>query len=194
VIRRFKSNKGFTLIELVVVVAIIIVITALSLPSLLNSMATIRLRSAAQNLAGILQQARVRATHDNAVVGLGCTPFNVAIDTCTQTFLVDKAGNQLTNPVQIQLPQNVSYTTSPPATISDAAVGFTKTTAPGAQPFFNARGVPCQFNAGTCQTTVAGGGNANFVFYLTGPSGLAAVSVSPAGRVKVWSYSSSKWQ
>lgn len=186
VIRRFKSKKGFTLMELVVVLAIVILITALSLPSFLNAMANIRLRTAAQNLAGILQQARMRATHDNAVVGLGCTPFNVAIDTCTQTFLVDKAGNQLANPGQIQLPQTVSYTTNPSASMAKADVGFTAA-APGTQPFFNPRGVPCTLNAGTCQ-------GAGFVFYLTGPSGLAAVSVSPAGRVKVWSYSSTKWK
>src|SRR5262245_40946112 len=110
-VRRMKNmNKGFTLIELVVVVAMIIVITALTLPSLMNSMNAIRLRSQAQSLAGLFQQVRIQAAKDNNIYGLGCAPQTNGIDSCNQVFPVARDGaTQLPGSPTLQYAQNLSF-------------------------------------------------------------------------------------
>ena len=56
---------GFSLIELLVVVTILAVLAAISVPLLLNAVHTVRLRGAGTDFSGILQQARMRAVQDD---------------------------------------------------------------------------------------------------------------------------------
>ncbi len=65
-------------------------------------------------------------------------------------------------------------------------------------PSFNARGLPCVVSGSLCNTS-AGGAPVGFLYFLEGQqafkgTGWAAVSVSPAGRVKVWVWSGKSWQ
>ena len=57
--------RGFTLVELLIVVAIALTVAAVALPSVLNSIYNVRLRAAANEVAGLLQQAHFRAIRDN---------------------------------------------------------------------------------------------------------------------------------
>ena len=57
--------SGFSLIELLIVIAIIMVVAAMATPNVMNAINNIRLRGSAGDVAGLLQQCRQAALHDN---------------------------------------------------------------------------------------------------------------------------------
>ncbi len=60
-----RYASGFSLVELMVVIAIVGVISAFSIPSYIASMPKRRLRAATKELYGIMQQARLIAVREN---------------------------------------------------------------------------------------------------------------------------------
>jgi hypothetical protein len=100
---------------------------------------------------------------------------------------------RLSTDLQAEWEAPVKMMTSPsgpgaPATISTAVLGFTPETT---VPSFNTRGLPCKFSGGTCT-------NEGFLYYFKdtsrqGSKGWAALSISPAGRIKKWFWTGAKW-
>src|ERR1700746_2717292 len=58
---RKRPARGFTAVELMVTVAIIIITVAMAIPLIQNATRTFRLRSAVASLNGAIQQARYQA-------------------------------------------------------------------------------------------------------------------------------------
>jgi len=63
-------ERGFSLIELLVVVAIVAIMAAISLPAIASYIKNYEIRGAAQGVAGGLQQARQRAISRNVNLGV----------------------------------------------------------------------------------------------------------------------------
>ena len=71
-----KKTSGFTLIELMVVVALVAILAALAAPSFLTQIANQRVSSAAQDLQSLLQLARSEAIYkrtESSFTGAGNT-------------------------------------------------------------------------------------------------------------------------
>lgn len=195
-----RSKAGFSLTELVVVLAIILVVSGLSLPSISRTIDKARLNSAAQQVASIYQQGRIRATQDNnyyilPVSAAGVQPSQVCLD-------LDGNGVCSANEPQAQLPPEVSIDNRGiPVDIDPVTLGFTQqltrtdsstgynqqgTAEPGLA--FNSLGIPCQRSSSTspCLGPIA------WVQYLqlrhSDELLYAAVTVSPTGLVKIWHY------
>jgi len=68
--RNIRDEKGFTLMELMMVVSITIIITSLSIYNLLAKLPSYRLRSTANEIAATLQYLKIRAVTTNRVAWL----------------------------------------------------------------------------------------------------------------------------
>src|SRR6476469_2772824 len=80
-----RWKRGFSLLELLIVVGIGITIVAIAMPSFINAFYSIRLKSAASNLSSLMQQARIQAARQNKIytIAYKTTPPQACIDTNT---------------------------------------------------------------------------------------------------------------
>ena len=211
-----NRQSGFSLIELLVVIGIIMVVAAMATPSIVNGINGIRLRSAASEVSGIMQQARQLAVRNNRYFTVKPT-----VVTGARGAYVDlnynnafDGGAPAPEPM-IQFPQGIAVVSAgAPNTanlIGQCCATFTPQAA-SILPSFNSRGLPCVGPASPtppggvggipnslCGVRDAGGGTVGFVYYISqtrpfGAVGWAAVSVTPAGRMQVWTYSGTTWQ
>ncbi len=165
-------RRGFSLLELLIVVAVLMVVAAIATPNIISSWQAYRLRTAAGAVAGAFQRIRMQAVSDD------------------RWYTVQAAD------VNMLLPGNIALqTTGPSRTSMD--LDFTPTEA---LPSFNARGLPCTVTGGACQPAISGSaeGWSGYVVYLQqarplGGPAWAAITVSAAGRVRTWFWSGGGW-
>ena len=75
-----RNNSGFTLIELAVVIAIVGVLAGIAVPSFVGWLPKYRLRSSADDIQALVQNARLRAVKENANVAVLFDPDNDGLD------------------------------------------------------------------------------------------------------------------
>jgi Tfp pilus assembly protein FimT len=187
-----RLSAGFSLLELSIVVVIMMVIGVIALPNMVTVVSNARLRGGATNLSGLMQNARMVAIKENKTKEVRFTTLtNGAVayvknasDTST-TLLQSDPQVQLGTPLTKVVPP---LGTGAPPELTSTDLGFTALTT---YTSFTPSGLPCSYSGGNCT-------NAGFVFYFRdrrplGASGWAAVSVSPAGRLKRWFWNGSVW-
>lgn len=81
-----KVPRGFTLIELIIGVAILGVLLALAVPGFANWLRNLKVRTAAESVQNGLQLARVEAVRRNTAVGF------YLVDTLTDACALDDSG------------------------------------------------------------------------------------------------------
>ena len=117
--RKPHRQRGFTMIELMIVIVIILVVAAMAIPSVMTAMYNLRLRSSGSEVAGLLQSARMQSIQFNRTFSLNCSPQPV--NNCT-TLYVDLTGTgngaygcvvvnppNCTNEPAVQLPGTVRF-------------------------------------------------------------------------------------
>lgn len=199
--RTGPSTSGFSLIELMVVVGIIMLLAAVMAPAIANWARNYQIRGATQNLAGDIQTARNRAISKNANLGVSIVVEDVntywthteddqTIPRTTTRVPIDFAAPDMAQSVRRMLPEGVEFALN--AGDCTAVAGF----APGDYGFrFNRLGAWCDpGGGGACPdvdrvgatlnavaTTAAAGSTICLVERRSGLSRF--VTVTPGGRV-----------
>lgn len=181
---RRNKEKGFSLVELIVAVAIALVLMGFAIPVILSAMRNYTLSSASSNMTRLMQQARYAAIQRG-----GNSAVRQVVRGGRSFFAVDRdCDNAAGNTEQAYaIPLRVSLSNTGPAT---GNLIFSAPPTPVADPFvitFNARGnkiISC---------TNATASAAPSLIYVTDGSNTNAVTVSGAGRARGWRYDGSAW-
>src|SRR5438876_1073283 len=139
--RTTPRQTGFSLVELLVVVAVAMIIGGMCAPLLMNTVNQYQLRAASVDLDNLLQQARMKAVRDNKF-------YTVKTNTSNTQLFFDLNGNgswDAGEPVVV-LPRGASALPGASGgsnpSLSAATLGFTPQSS-GTPIMFNARGTPC---------------------------------------------------
>ena len=204
------SSAGFSLIELLVVVAVVLVISAFAIPTLTTTMDSIRVRGALGSASNIVQRCRIQAIKRNVYQrlhvsaacggqivlfvtdgtdGSACPPVVV-----NPVLTVNPVSSQVWFPNEFSIPGTPTGAGAPPQLTTTQMWGTAgvKLHVNPDDPYFNSRGLPCWPGAGAACSSDGG-----FVYYYryrsAGRTKWSATSISPAGRIESWIWNGTSW-
>ena len=198
-----KRGRGFSLIELIIVVAMIMILAAISVPRLLNTVSDINLRYAATNISGLLQAARMQGVRKNTFYTVQPTTLSTG---GTGYYAHVQGGSYAVGdpllPLGSQITAYIGTGSGAPnestfaSGTSSNGLSFAPNAGPDA-PSFNARGLPCIGvpATGACPLVPGQG----FVMFLSKSSAVgnvswASIAITPSGHIQIWtSDSTGNW-
>ncbi|HEX2330253.1 MAG TPA: prepilin-type N-terminal cleavage/methylation domain-containing protein [Candidatus Angelobacter sp.] len=205
-----NSKQGFSLIELVVVIAILLTIATIAVPQIQKINRNYKLHAAGHTVAGLIQQARLQAVKSNqpAYVQFDNTVSpNIAYITTTPGAAY--AGG----PDDVAVNGDVSFRTTSLPSGSQVTQLYTYMGVPTSGPSatvvetgtvigFNGRGLPCIGTVANPTVCIQkdGAQTPAFLWLMALSPNFnewEAVTVTPAGRVKSWrltNASTGNWQ
>lgn len=202
-------QSGFSMIELIMVVAITLIIAAIATPTFFGAIANIRMRATVSQVAGMAQQTRMEAVRANRF--LIARTENVS---GARIMYIDKPplGNMSGTPNRrhdpnepvIQALETVNFDFTGANPVFPATL-LNYTPVPSTAPVriaFNARGLPCTptpvgSDPPSGCDSFNGGNPVSYLYFFSAPStfrpGWAALTITPAGRIRVWMYDGRNW-
>jgi prepilin-type N-terminal cleavage/methylation domain-containing protein len=199
-----RIEAGFSLVELLIVVVVMLIVAGIAVPNILNMIHAARLRGAGSDFSSLLQLARMRAVQDDrfyATYTIAGSPQQAYVDLTGNGGTGVAAGDPLiaiTAEVTPIAAANAPDTTNLQGLFLPAGSTLTvkdgSTT--GTPVRFSPHGIPCTTQTATGGTVCDSGGGATafWVFFKDTSTGAwEAVTVSPAGRVQKWQHGGSGW-
>jgi type IV fimbrial biogenesis protein FimT len=183
---RRSRGSGFSLVELVLSLAVLLILTTVAVPVVIRSLQAYQLNSTASQLAGMLKFTKFEAIRQNTRVSC-----QIVQQGTTWQIWADSNGNGVPDAAEPQMFVSGSFTLLPASSVPDpsaivstlglgASSAWTVLSGSNATVTYDQRGV---LNAA-----------AIYVLYIgnTNPSnpGYRAVITVPSGAVQVWSASS----
>jgi prepilin-type N-terminal cleavage/methylation domain-containing protein len=197
-----EAQQGFSLIELLIVVAISMIAAAMALPLVSNAVNQIHLSSSATDYANLLQIARMRAVQDD-------TYYQVRTGTLSGKPIAYVDTLPPGSP-----PGNGSYDSGEPMMVFASGVTYTAYSAgpalpnlksqflpsdstaqgslqPTSIPIFGPRGLPCVVSGSACPYLDPTTGKPySYLLFIqnTQNNRWEAVTLNPAARIREWAY------
>ncbi len=190
-------DPGFSTIELMIVVGIMITLSAVALPTMYTVVASAHLRGSMNDLSGLFQNARNMAVRQDTISRVR---FEVSGGECFA--YVDNGANptgRTSTVPQVALPRQFTQVSPPsgsgaptPLTATTCGANSLTTLDTTDDTYFSSVGLPCQYGSGSCSGTQA------FAYYFNyvGSSGgtrWTSICVSPAGRMTTWYWNGAAW-
>ena len=181
-ITRPSRQRGFSLIEIAIVVTVLAIIASIAIPPAVNLLRSFRASADARNIAAQLALAKMRAANAFTQTRLNCDPTanSCQLEVCTSkgasacnTFSAEGG------PVLLSQGSSFSFGSITTAAGSQTSIQNTN------QIIFNSRSMPVDNT---------GAPTGNYALYLANQNGdYYAISVYATGRVAVWHYSNNAW-
>lgn len=200
-----KLRAGFTLLELMMVVLIVIIVAGVSVPKFLSFIYSARLHGAGSDFAGLLQQARIRAVQDDTYY----STYFITSGTIREAYVdLKRNGGTGVDTLDPMITVNKEVAAVAASSAPDTSnlsgqflpVGSTLTVNDGNTSttpiIFSPRGLPCSSLTVTGGTICnsAGGATAFWVFFQDSHTqAYQAVTISPAGRIQNWTLQGTAW-
>jgi len=188
------------MVELLIVAAILIIIMASAVPTILSMVHDSRLRGVGSDFSGILQTGRIRAVQDDSFYSVYILGNQAYVDIKANGGTAVDNGDpsiymvaEVTSVAAANAPATANlYGQFLPAgstlTVKDGSTGKPIT--------FGPRGLPCtkQTAPGGTVCESAGGATAFWTFFQdASTSAWEAITVSPSGRIRKWYYGGGAW-
>jgi Tfp pilus assembly protein FimT len=180
--RRTSDVRGFSLLELAIVITAILLILSIALPQVVTTLRTFRASSDARSIASQLALAKMRAADGFTQARLNCdlTNNSCLLEVCTSkgtgtcnTFSAEGGA--------ITLSKEMTFGFGNITTAAGSQTSIQTT----AQILFNSRSLPID-NTGAVTS--------NDALYLTNQAGdTYAVTVYASGRIALWRYGNGVW-
>jgi prepilin-type N-terminal cleavage/methylation domain-containing protein len=189
-----RGNRGFSLTELVVSLAVLIILSAIAIPTLMRSYRTYQLSDAAARVAGIMKLTRFEAIRKNTQISC-----QVKQSGANWILWVDSNKNGTADAGEVQVVVTGSVTLLPSSSVPSPAsiVAALGSASPGLTTLSGTT-TPVTYD-GRGAVVFAPNPPAVYVYYLGNTAipdmGARAVVLLPSGIVQVWTASSgSTWQ
>ena len=189
--KRSRIDRGFTLLEFLIVVGIVMIVSMIALPGFTAAISNTRLRSSMTSLSGVLQSTRMLAVKQNRTMTTRIAAQPAGIIAHAKRAIDTEALDIHDQQIEMEAPITQVTTLSGPGVPTALDVDVLGFTPQAGNPSFSALGMPCAYSLGTCP-------NFGFRYYFhdarTGDQmGWAALSISPAGRIKEWFWTGTSW-
>jgi prepilin-type N-terminal cleavage/methylation domain-containing protein len=197
-----RDRSGFSLLELVVVLAVSLIVAGLAIPNVMQAYYNAILRSAAGDLAGLMQLARISAAKKNSP----CTVRFRTTNGVQEAFIdLNTNGTADTGEPLIPLARTVSAAAGAPSGTGQPTPYVLSGDTSSGTPYdntntlgFSSRGLPCNYDTTTSPATCTTPSATYFVYYLTGQRpggsvGWAAVVVTKSGRTRTLLWNGTSW-
>jgi type II secretory pathway pseudopilin PulG len=187
---------GFTMLELMIVLSMVLAATTIAIPSMITVVANTRLRRGMDSLSSLYQNGRGLAVKQNTV-----TRVRFQVSDNNWVAYVDNGispSGLTTSAPQLWMPMRFTKVSPPsgtsPAPLDAAACGSSIAPDTIDDTYFNQLGIPCQYSSGSCSASQSYAYYFNYLGSMNMSTTWAAMCISPAGRVRTWYWDGSAWK